>query len=200
MDTFKITVTSGPLEAALADLSRRAANPSPALKAIGEALVLQTKRTFGTGTDPWGRRWQPNAPATIAAMLWRRSSHFASYSDVTTRKVKATRVGSKKGYFRKDGELGARGSALVASKRPLIGEGRQLSTKVFYNVQANVLTVGSTMKYAAMQQFGGKKSQFAHLWGDIPARPFLPVTASGELAPVARDEAVSIVREFLLGK
>jgi len=29
------------------------------------------------------------------------------------------------------------------------------------------------MEYAAMQQFGGKKSEFAHLWADIPARPFI---------------------------
>jgi phage gpG-like protein len=175
-------------------------NPSPALKAIGEALALQAKRTFASGTDPWGRRWQPNAPSTIAAMLARRSGHFASYSDLATRKTKQARVGTKRGYFRKDGELGARGSALVASKRPLIGAGRQLSTRIFYNVQGNVLTIGSPMAYAAMQQFGGKKSRFPHLWGDIPARPFLPVTASGELAPAARDEAVGIIREFLLGK
>jgi phage gpG-like protein len=188
MAAFNITVTSGPLEAALADLSRRASNPKPALETIGDALALQAKRTFAAGTDPWGRRWQPNAPSTIAAMLARHEG-------------RARKGGKASGNFSKrDGRLTKSGAGRVASKRPLIGEGRQLSTRIFYNVQGNVLTIGSPMAYAAMQQFGGKKSQFPHLWGDIPARPFLPVTASGELAPAARDEAVGIIREFLLGK
>ena len=34
------------------------------------------------------------------------------------------------------------------------------------------------MAYAAMQQFGGTKSQFPHLWGDIPARPFLGISTA----------------------
>jgi len=33
--------------------------------------------------------------------------------------------------------------------------------------------VGNTMEYSAMQQFGGTKADFPHLWGDIPARPFI---------------------------
>jgi len=40
-------------------------------------------------------------------------------------------------------------------------------------VEDNVLQVGNTMEYSAMQQFGGTKAKFPHLWGDIPARPFI---------------------------
>jgi len=40
-------------------------------------------------------------------------------------------------------------------------------------VQDNVLLVGNSMEYSAMQQFGGTKADFPHLWGDIPARPFI---------------------------
>ena len=36
--------------------------------------------------------------------------------------------------------------------------------------------IGSPKEYAAMQQFGGQKSKFPHLWGDIPARPFLGIS------------------------
>jgi len=32
------------------------------------------------------------------------------------------------------------------------------------------------MEYAAMMQFGGTKSEFPNLWGDIPARPFLGIS------------------------
>jgi phage gpG-like protein len=27
-----------------------------------------------------------------------------------------------------------------------------------------------------MMNFGGTKAQFPHLWGDIPARPFMPIS------------------------
>lgn len=69
MTAFKIDVIDSGVTAALNRLATSARDPSPALKAIGEALVPKIKQTFETSTDPWGRRWQPNAPATIAAML-----------------------------------------------------------------------------------------------------------------------------------
>jgi len=33
-----------------------------------------------------------------------------------------------------------------------------------------------------MQQFGGTRSAFPNLWGDIPARPFLGISAEDEVA------------------
>jgi phage virion morphogenesis protein len=57
---------------------------------------------------------------------------------------------------------------------PLVGETGSLNSEIFYNLVGNdELEIGSTMIYAAMQQFGGSKSEFPHLWSDIPARPFL---------------------------
>lgn len=35
---------------------------------------------------------------------------------------------------------------------------------------------GTKLAYARMMHYGGKKSVFPHLWGDIPARPFLGVS------------------------
>ncbi|KRU23297.1 phage virion morphogenesis protein [Psychrobacter piscatorii] len=32
---------------------------------------------------------------------------------------------------------------------------------------------GTNVVYARMMHYGGKKALFPHLWGDIPARPFL---------------------------
>ena len=55
--------------------------------------------------------------------------------------------------------------------KPLV-DGGTLSQSFHYNASSDTLEVGSTMEYAAMQQFGGTKSEFPHLWGDIPARPF----------------------------
>ncbi len=42
-----------------------------------------------------------------------------------------------------------------------------------------------------MQQFGGNKSKFPNLWGDIPARPFLGISDADEKM------IVSTVNEYL---
>lgn len=64
--------------------------------------------------------------------------------------------------------------------KPLIGKTQLLSQQISYAADMQSLVVGSPMKYAAMQQFGGKKSQFPNLWGDIPARPFLGISDADE--------------------
>ncbi|TBV10251.1 phage virion morphogenesis protein [Stutzerimonas kirkiae] len=45
--------------------------------------------------------------------------------------------------------------------------------------------VGSNKPYAAMMHFGGDQADFPHLWGDIPARSYLPMDADGQLQPEA---------------
>ena len=50
----------------------------------------------------------------------------------------------------------------------------QISSQLVGN---NELEIYSTKQYAAMMQFGGTKAEFPHLWGDIPARPFLGISS-----------------------
>jgi phage virion morphogenesis protein len=77
--------------------------------------------------------------------------------------------------------------------RPLTGETGVLGdTIVSQIVDKNTLEVGSFLEYAAMQQFGGTKSEFPHLWGDIPARPFLGLSEDDE------KEVLEIVNDHLL--
>lgn len=57
--------------------------------------------------------------------------------------------------------------------------------------------VGSNKPYAAMMQFGGTKSDFPHLWGDIPDRPFLPMDAEGELQPEAEEAILDLAMNHL---
>lgn len=53
--------------------------------------------------------------------------------------------------------------------------------------------VGTNLIYAAMHQFGGTKAQFPHLWGDIPARPFLGLSGDN------RSEIEELVVDMLGG-
>lgn len=132
---FEIKVDNKNVNDTLERLASASANPRPALLAIGESLVLSTKKRFETSTAPDGSRWDPNKPSTLAR---------------------------KKG------------------NKPLIGKTGNLAQQISYAIDGDGLRIGSPMVYAAMQQFGGKKSQFPNLWGDIPARPFLGISDADE--------------------
>lgn len=166
-DAITIAIDDTRVLAVLARMADGLADPEPLLRAWGEDLVASTTQRFATGTAPDGSRWAPNTEATFLAYLSQRSG---SYSD------DGQRTGTRRGYERKDGRIAARGSALMMGKRPLIGESKSLSTQIHYQVEGHVLFIGSPEVYAGMQQFGGEKAEFPHLWGDIPARPFLGVS------------------------
>lgn len=52
--------------------------------------------------------------------------------------------------------------------------------------------VGSNKPYAAMMHFGGDKDDWPHLWGDIPARPYMPMDADGKLQPEAEEAVLDL--------
>jgi phage gpG-like protein len=58
-------------------------------------------------------------------------------------------------------------------------------------IGGHTLEIYSTMEYAAMQQFGGSKTEFPNLWGDIPARPFFGIANEDE------DAILKIIRDHL---
>jgi phage virion morphogenesis protein len=94
-----------------------------------------------------------------------------------------------------DGERWADNSPVTIERKgrnqPLTGEGtlgEQIHARLLGN---DTLAVGSNMEYAAMQQFGGTKAEFPHLWGDIPARPFLGVSEND------RAEILDIIQAHL---
>jgi len=69
------------------------------------------------------------------------------------------------------------------NKPPLTGETGTLMDTIHYELVGNdAVEIGSPQEYAAMQQFGGTKSEFPFLWGDIPARPFLGLSSDDENA------------------
>lgn len=70
---------------------------------------------------------------------------------------------------------GARKSNRIDA-RPLFGPTGMLSQQIFSEAERDQVAVGSARVYAAMMQFGGTKAEFPHLWGNIPARPFLGIS------------------------
>lgn len=160
MAMITIEFDSRPVLDALNELRRRGSNISPALHAIGNDLVESTQRRFGTSTAPDGTPWAANSEVTLLRYLGLYASSY-----------------------KKDGSLSKKGAARAGAKKPLIGESKSLSTTIGYRVVdgGQTLLVGSPQKYAAVQQFGASAREFGKApWGDIPARPFLGVSAEDE--------------------
>lgn len=57
--------------------------------------------------------------------------------------------------------------------------------------------VGSNKPYAAMMQFGGQRADFPQLWGDIPARQYLPVDSEGILQPETEQAILDLAMSHL---
>ncbi|AQU83242.1 MULTISPECIES: phage virion morphogenesis protein [unclassified Halomonas] len=75
--------------------------------------------------------------------------------------------------------------------RVLEGESNELSKQFSYSAASDSVEWGSLMVYAAMQNYGGTKAEFPHLWGDIPGREFVGVSDDDE------DEVLGILADHL---
>lgn len=174
-----IEVQDKAVQDALQALSKRVSNLRPILQAIGEDIMERTKQRFGASAGPDGQRWQGNAQSTLRAMI--------------------AGARNKKGGVLKNGQLSKKTQAGLAGKKLLVDTG-SLARQFDVSANANSVTVGNTMKYAAMHQFGGKKSRFPNLWGDIPARPFLPVKSDGSIYPQEQRLILAALNAYLAGK
>jgi len=69
--------------------------------------------------------------------------------------------------------------ARKSSVKPLVQSGT-MQEGIFHDAGRDFVEVGSGVVQAGMMQFGGTRAAFPHLWGDIPARPFLGVSPEYE--------------------
>ena len=74
--------------------------------------------------------------------------------------------------------------ALKNPSKPTLLDSGSLLNSIDYFISGDGFEVGSDLPYAATMNFGAKKGQFGAMrngtpipWGDIPARPFLGVSA-----------------------
>ena len=169
---FTVEVKDQEVLAALNALAARVGNQRPFLQAIGDDIMERAKQRFETGTDPAGRRWAPNARATIDAFI------------------------AARGGFGKRG-INKKGQGLAMGKKPLIAGG-YLRRQFHVRTDGRGVTIGNSMAYAAIQQFGGKAGKGRKV--TIPARPFLPVTPGGDLYPREKALILEQLNDWLAGR
>jgi len=170
-----IEIQQQALQAALAQLANRVEHPRPFFAAAGEDMMGRIKQRFATATDPDGIRWQANSRVTIMKYIKDRG-----------------------GFSKKTGKISSKGQLLAINKRPLQGISGELARQFTWDASDDDVVVGSTKVYAAMQHFGGTKSKFPNLWGDIPARNFFPVKNNGDPYPGEVELLLEALQEYLL--
>jgi phage gpG-like protein len=76
-----------------------------------------------------------------------------------------------------------------------------LAASITHGGDATGAWVGAGKEYAAVHQFGNPANRIYNRPGGrpapIPPRPYLPMTASGELTPAAHDEVMDILTRAL---
>ncbi|MCF9046624.1 phage virion morphogenesis protein [Acinetobacter nectaris] len=79
----------------------------------------------------------------------------------------------------------------------------QLRNSISTKVNKDEVVIGTNDPKAATHQFGAKQGQYGHNkrnvplpWGNIPARPFLPMDKDGNLQPEAEDALTHDVEYF----
>lgn len=175
MTSFTIEVKDESVQAALKALAARVNDMSAVLDTIGTGIIERTQRRFDTSTGPDGVAWKKNSATTLAML--------------------SESIGRSKSNRKKDGSLNARGSRLLANKKPLIGPTGLLGKQFHSLVVDNTLTVSSPFVYSAIQQFGGKAGRGLKV--TIPARPFLPIRQDGSLYPQEQAEILEALNNYL---
>ena len=175
MARITLDITDAETRSAIGAMLGLLRDPTAALDDMGEYLIISTKGRFQSGTAPDGQKWKANSPLTLSR--------------------------------KKD-------------KRPLHGESGRLGREILKFVDQAEVEVGSNLIYAAVQQFGAKMGEFGRYsqlsrrskyaegdfrrnagtvkgfpipWGDIPARPFLGLSADDARA------VLDILQEHLEG-
>lgn len=182
------TVDQAKLLAALDGIRTRAGNFAPVLPAIGSILVAEAQLCFREARDPWGAPWAPLAQATLFARA-------------------ARRTGGK--LFKRTGGLTKRAATIIATAKPGLDTGR-LRNSLTYRVETNYVVVGTNVVYGGTFQFGATKGAFGATrrgapipWGNVPARPFLPVRAPGgpvDLPDGTRREIVAAMSRYVFNR
>lgn len=78
----------------------------------------------------------------------------------------------------------------------MLQDSGQLAASITTSSGAKHASIGSNKVYAAIHQFGGMAGKGKKI--AIPARPFLPVTASRDLQREAVDPVIGLLKRYLL--
>lgn len=158
-------------------IGKRLRNLAPILRVEAQDLATLIDNAFDRSRSPMGVDWPALAFSTIMA----RGSKRARRS----RRALLRRAHAQDRRENSTGRITSIAiDALHANTKPLIDTGR-LRRSITTRVKPMAIEYGTNVVYAATQQFGTTR---------IPARPFLPVTPSGDFG--TSGDAAAFIAEF----
>lgn len=171
-----ITVDDKPVLEALEALVARTGDLTPAFRDVGEHLLRTTRERFDTQTGPDGKPWAPLSPR---------------YKE--QKKKNKNKILTLHGYLRStlayqiedDGTTLAVGSPMIYAGTMQFGAAQGQFGRYSQVSRWHKYKKGDFRKYA------GTKKGFPIPWGNIPARPFLGLSADDE------QEVLAILQEHL---
>lgn len=167
-DFVRFQIDDAVLRTRLLQLEQAGHQKAGAMRKIAQTLMMVTEDNFAAQGRP---RWQALSEATI---------HM--------------RVGGNKAY-KKNGELTAAASRRKAGLMILQDSG-QMAASTATDSGEDYSVIGSNKEYAAIQHAGGQAGRGLKV--TIPARPWLPVTADGELQPEAVEPVLNTILRHLM--
>ncbi|WP_265820941.1 phage virion morphogenesis protein [Geovibrio ferrireducens] len=150
-----IKIQDEELKRKLTSLQKKLKNLRPILLEVGNMVRNDIEQAFEREQSPFGQRWQPLAVFTVLAGV-------------------RGRLTGKKGRETKQTHNYLQG-------RKILTASGQLGMSFTVKADSDSVTVGTNKVYARIHHFGGKAGRGRRT--SIPARPFLPVSKSGQLEP-----------------
>lgn len=178
----------GRLQKSIARLSK--ASLVSVHKALAEVMISHALGCFDKQADPWGRAWRPNSQTTLALM----QSTTAGFRSRRRNKRTGRYMHGYNYAFGRAHSRAVRRSARRAathghwstfgSKKLLVVSGF-LRQSLRRSGTAAGASIGTSAVYGGVHQFGNPRNRLPNRPGGsrapIPARPFLPMLANGQL-------------------
>lgn len=161
MSGTAISLDDAGFQDVLRRLVARTGDLTPAMRDIGQGLVLSTQHRFETETDPTGRPWRPLSAVTL---LRRIASRVTRKVDGETKRFRTA--------FDRKGNLTGRAQKNLANLKILQVQGH-LKNSIHRVAGRDQVEVGSNLVYARIHQFGGQAGRGRKV--TIPPRPFLGI-------------------------
>lgn len=190
----EVQVLTKEVEETAGQLLSKTADASKAFEAVGRILVNRIRLCFRESRSPWGVSWLPikfRAPKVAQ----RRRVVDGQQTFQPRRDTEGNLVLTARGRAQQQANVAAAAGKGFAGK-PLIDTGR-LRSSITYQADKDGVDVGTSLRQAKLQHFGGKilpkNAQLLAFPGPgggivfskgtvIPARPFMPINPQGQLA------------------
>lgn len=149
--------------------------------------------------------------AAVQTALTRLQARLGNLSpvlhDIGQALTERTREGIYAGKDWSGNAFAPNSAATLARKkgtRPLIAHGDLASNKLHYSASADSVTLGAAGVQSAVLQFGTRAGAFGRNkrggkmpWGDIPARPFMPIEGENKLPAAAQELVLAEITDWL---